>query len=84
MTGLNLKTAEQTRSHLVLVALRIEEPANAAEYVAAQIGIALRDLFFRPYTKKMSGLDLEEMDAAVVKRLPLRWECRALVETSLC
>jgi UDP-galactopyranose mutase len=35
-------------------------------------GVTLTDLFFRPYTKKMWALDLEELDAAVVKRIPIR------------
>src|ERR1700750_3267673 len=45
-----------------------------AEYLASQIGTELTDLFFRPYTKKMWALDLEDMDAAVVKRIPLRFD----------
>lgn len=50
----------------------VEAPANAAEFLLGRIGPTLTDLFFRPYTKKMWGLDLEEMDASVVKRIPLR------------
>ena len=38
----------------------------------ANIGAVLTDLFFRPYTQKMWGLELEDMDASVVKRIPLR------------
>ena len=55
---------------------RIAEPTatirNAADHLNANIGRELTDLFFRPYTKKMWALDLEELDAAVVKRIPIR------------
>ena len=34
----------------------------------------LTDLFFAPYTSKMWDLDLTEMDAAVVKRIPIRFD----------
>ncbi len=54
------------------VAVPIEAPANAAEHLNSQIGVRLTDLFFRPYTRKMWGMDLEEMSAAVVQRIPIR------------
>lgn len=50
----------------------ITDPKNAGDYLQSRIGTTLTDLFFRPYTKKMWGMDLEEMDAAVVKRIPIR------------
>src|SRR6201999_4218780 len=60
------------RDFLARMAVPCETPRNAAEYLASQIGATLTDLFFRPYTKKMWALDLEDMDPAVVKRIPLR------------
>ncbi len=48
----------------------IEEPRNAGEFLRSRIGSKLTDLFFRPYTKKMWALELEEMDAAVVNDCP--------------
>ncbi|WP_458095619.1 FAD-dependent oxidoreductase [Roseomonas sp. WA12] len=57
---------------LAEVAVDIPNPQNAAEHLNSKIGKELTDLFFRPYTKKMWALDLEEMDASVVKRIPLR------------
>jgi UDP-galactopyranose mutase len=68
----NYETAEQVHAHLKSISLPIENPANAAEHLYANIGETLTDLFFRPYTKKMWALDLEDMSAAVVKRIPLR------------
>jgi UDP-galactopyranose mutase len=52
----------------------IENPRNAAEYLRSQIGELLTDLFFRPYTKKMWSLDLEDMSSSVVKRIPIRFD----------
>ncbi len=49
-----------------------QTPGNAAEYQASRIGETPTNLFFRPYTRKMWALDLEDIDAAVVKRIPLR------------
>ncbi|MGY2051405.1 FAD-dependent oxidoreductase [Methylobacterium sp. JK268] len=49
-------------------------PANAEEYLRGRIGRDLTDLFFAPYTAKMWGLSLADMDAAVVKRIPLRFD----------
>lgn len=49
-------------------------PANAEEYLRANLGSELTELFFAPYTYKMWGLDLTEMDAAVVKRIPIRFD----------
>ena len=74
--GTSLADEAQARAHLAAVAVPIATPANAAEYLASRIGTELRDLFFRPYTRKMWAMDLEELDAAVVKRLPLRFDRR--------
>lgn len=71
--GLNLETEDQARAYLSSISAPISEPANAAEYLASKVGVELRDLFFRPYTKKMWEMDLENMDVAVVKRLPIRY-----------
>jgi UDP-galactopyranose mutase len=70
--GTRFETAEQVQAHLRAVSLPIQNPANAAEHLYANIGRELTDLFFRPYTKKMWAMELEEMSAAVVKRIPLR------------
>ena len=60
------------------VAVPIADPANAGEHLRSRIGDVLTDLFFRPYTRKMWGLELEEMDASVVKRLPIRFDSNDL------
>ena len=67
----SLKSATQVKDFLSSVSLKLENPKNAAEYLNSRIGTTLTDLFFRPYTKKMWSFDLEDMAAAVVKRIPL-------------
>jgi UDP-galactopyranose mutase len=70
--GLQLTSEFEVSKFLSRVALPVAHIRNAADYLNANIGRELTDLFFRPYTKKMWALDLEELDAAVVKRIPLR------------
>jgi UDP-galactopyranose mutase len=70
----NFSEPDTVRQFLSSISEPIAEPSNAGEYLYSQIGRQLTDLFFRPYTKKMWGLDLEDMDAGVVKRIPLRFD----------
>ncbi len=70
--GTSFQTAAEVEAHLARIAIPHAAPRNAAEYLESKIGRVLRDLFFRPYTKKMWDLDLEDLDASVVKRIPLR------------
>ncbi len=72
--GENLASAEAAQAFLARLAVPVAEPANAAEYLQSRIGTRLTDLFFRPYTRKMWGLELEQMAAAVVSRIPLRFD----------
>ena len=69
-----LGTEEDARGFLAEVAEPIAAPGNAAEYLLSRIGRELTDLFFRPYTRKMWQLELEDMDEAVVRRIPLRYD----------
>jgi len=70
--GTNLLTPDAVARFLRTQAEDIASPANAAEYLNSRIGRVLTDLFFRPYTKKMWGRDLEAMDADVVRRVAIR------------
>jgi UDP-galactopyranose mutase len=72
--GEQLETEVETRAFLARIAVPNATPANAAEYLHAQIGTRLTDLFFRPYTRKMWALELEQMAASVVARIPLRFD----------
>ncbi len=72
--GVRLADAPAAREFLRGQAEAHPVPANAAEFLHASIGRVLTDLFFRPYTRKMWALDLEELDAAVVQRIPIRYD----------
>jgi len=68
----SLADATEVRAFLARQAEPRAEIRNAADHLVAHLGSVLTDLFFRPYTRKMWALDLEDLDAAVVKRIPLR------------
>jgi UDP-galactopyranose mutase len=70
--GLSLADAAQMRDFLARVAVPHAAPRNAAEHLHSRIGVALTDLLFRPYSRRMWGVDLEALDASVVRRIPIR------------
>lgn len=72
--GEHMNSASEVEDFLARVAVPIDHPRNAAEYLYSRLGRELTDLFFRPYTKKMWTFDLEDMDQAVVKRIPIRYD----------
>ncbi|QGM99742.1 NAD(P)-binding protein [Methylocystis parvus] len=72
--GVELKNETEAKNFLASVAIPCESPKNAAEYLYSKIGVKLTDLFFRPYTKKMWLMDLEEMSASVVQRIPINYD----------
>lgn len=72
--GASLRTQVDVQTFLASQAVPCAAPRNAAEHLNSRIGPRLTDLFFRPYTRKMWGLDLEDLDPAVVKRIPLRFD----------
>jgi UDP-galactopyranose mutase len=69
---MDLPDAASVAAFLASMAKDIADPANAGDYLQSRIGTVLTDLFFRPYTRKMWQMELEDMDASVVKRIPLR------------
>ncbi len=72
--GVSLQDEAEVRAFLAAQAEPIADISNAADHLRANIGSRLTDLFFRPYTRKMWQMDLEELDANVVKRIPLRYD----------
>jgi len=72
--GVALRTRTEAVEFLRKAATPIADPRNAGEYLRSRIGDTLTDLFFRPYTRKMWGLELEELDVSVVRRLPIRFD----------
>ena len=70
--GLKLATAEELAAFLRSVR-RLRDPIRSAEdHLYSHFGPELTDLIFRPYVRKMYGMDLAEMGAAVVRRLRIR------------
>jgi UDP-galactopyranose mutase len=69
-----LETQAEAAAFLQAQSVPIAEPRNAAEHLRSRIGDLLTDLFFRPYTRKMWALELEDLDASVVKRLSIRFD----------
>jgi UDP-galactopyranose mutase len=72
--GVHLADAAAVRDFLARIAEPHQAQTNAAEHLNATIGKLLTDLFFRPYTRKMWALELEDMDASVVQRIPIRFD----------
>ena len=72
--GTDYATRHEVENHLRRIVLPIQTPRNAAEQLYSTIGCELADLFFRPYTRKMWALDLEDLAPSVVGRIPLRFD----------
>ncbi len=74
MYGISLETDRDVQDFLARIGIPVAAPANAAEYLYAHLGREITDLLFRPYTRKMWTLDLEDLDVSVVRRLPIRYD----------
>ncbi|MGW5837772.1 UDP-galactopyranose mutase [Methylorubrum extorquens] len=70
--GLTLESEIQVRNHLKSISEKILHIKNAEDWLYANIGKELTNLFFRPYTKKMWDLDLADIDTSVVQRIKIR------------
>ena len=47
-------------------------PKNTDEFFQSKVGNKIADIFFRPYTKKMWGLDPKMLEISIGARLPVR------------
>lgn len=47
-------------------------PTNSDEFFESQVGNKIADIFFRPYTRKMWGMDPKYLTVGVGSRLPVR------------
>ena len=65
-------TDQDLAAFLKTITVENESPRNAAEYLHSVIGVELTDIMFRPYTKKMWGRDLDDMDSAIVRRISIQ------------
>lgn len=51
----------------------IKRPSNAAEQIISQVGEEFFEMFYEGYSEKQWGVSPWELDAAVVKRIPIRY-----------
>jgi len=70
--GTDLEHPEQVQALLAQKSVPRDRIVSADDYLLAHVGPELTNLFFRPYTAKMWGMDLSKIDAAVVRRLQIR------------
>ena len=63
---------KETQDFLNIIRNKKIIPQNTDDFFEANVGTILADLFYRPYTKKMWGIDPKELDVKVGARLPIR------------
>ena len=70
----DLQLANEVETQRFLDSLRSKEitPRNSDQLFQANVGEQLADLFFRPYTRKMWGVDASELAIGIGARLPVR------------
>ena len=66
------KSEEEVKRFLDLIRNKEIKPINTDEFFEANVGNVLADLFFRPYTKKMWGIEPNKLNISVGARLPIR------------
>ena len=65
-------TEQDFKDYLRANAQNIPSPANAKEAILAVVGEELYELFYRGYTEKQWGRPVEQLDASVTRRIPIR------------
>ena len=71
--GINLADEQEMKAFLDSVREPNDSPGNALEHLQSIYGAELTELFFGRYTRKMWGLEMEDMPVSVVARLPVRY-----------
>jgi UDP-galactopyranose mutase len=69
-----LKNEEEVKNFLDSLKCHHQKPSNAQEMAENFYGIELTQLFFGVYTKKMWAMELNELPAEVLARLPIRYD----------
>ena len=70
-------TSEAARRFIAAQCIPISNPQNFEEAALSQIGPALYQAFFKPYTEKQWGRPAHALPASVFARLPVRFTMRA-------
>ncbi len=69
-----LSTREEMLNFLKKVRTQHKQPDNARLYAENIYGEELVELFFSRYTRKMWNIDLEQLPASIIARLPVRYD----------
>ena len=70
--SVQLSNERETKTFLDSLRSKHITPLNSDELFQANVGDQLADLFFRPYTRKMWGVDASELAIGIGARLPVR------------
>ena len=68
----SFENEKETREFLNEIRNKNLIPKNTDELFESSVGEILSDIFFRPYTKKMWGIDPKELSVSIGARLPVR------------
>ncbi len=76
--GKTFEDEKATRKFLDNIRNKDLIPKNTDQLFESNVGNKLADIFFRPYTKKMWGIDPKELSVSIGARLPVRTnvDCR--------
>jgi UDP-galactopyranose mutase len=66
-------TPETLRAYFEEKRIKIDKVKNSRDVVLSQVGEELYELFVKQYSKKQWGLYPEELDASVLRRIPVRY-----------
>jgi len=67
-----VSTPEEAKKKLEEVCERIENPKNAEEWLYANVGKEITNMFYRGYTEKHWMKPLKDLPISIYKRLPIR------------
>ena len=72
------KDENETKEFLESIRNKELTPRNTDEFFESSVGEELSNIFFRPYTKKMWGIEPKKLNVSVGSRLPVRTndDCR--------
>jgi UDP-galactopyranose mutase len=68
----DVTTPAEAKRKLEKVAIRTSKPQNLEEWVLAQVGEEIYEIFIKGYTKKQWQKDPKELPASIIKRVPIR------------
>ncbi len=71
--SLKLKTAAAMQAFLAKKTTKLKQVTSSQDYVLSQVGQELYQAIFENYSQKQWALDPSELDAAVIKRNPVRF-----------